>query len=127
MLYSYDYSADYSPSMPMSEIMIGRARGSPALAVHAIVDSGADATMIPVQYLKQIGARRGKQVIIRSYLGTRERADQYIISFQLAHFARTELRVVGVTQTTEAVIGRDILNSLIVTLNGLASTVEIVD
>ena len=113
------------PSMPVIELTIGRAGAEPTFKINAIVDSGADATMIPVSYLKQIGARKGKQVIVRSYLGKRDRVDLYDISLQFAHFGRSQISVVGVTQTKEAVIGRDILNALIVTLNGSASTVEI--
>lgn len=81
--------------------------------------------MIPVSYLKQIGARKGKQTIVHGYLGHRDLVDRYIISLEFAHFARSEIVVVGVPKTNEAVIGRDVLNALVVTLNGAASVVEI--
>jgi hypothetical protein len=37
------------------------------------------------------------------------------------------IQVVGDTEGEEAILGRDVLNQLIVTLNGLASVVEISD
>ena len=125
MLYTYTYDTSYVPSMPIIELLIGRAQATPLLHITAIVDSGADATMIPVSYLKQIGARKGKQAVVRSYFGTRDLVDRYDVSLQFANFTRSQVSVVGVTQTMEAVIGRDILNALIVTLNGLATSVEI--
>lgn len=125
MLYTYEYDTKYIPSMPVVDLLIGRAHGDPALPLTAIVDSGADATMIPVSYLKQISARKGKQAIVRGYLGKRDLVDRYDISLKFAHFTHSRISVVGVTQTNEAVIGRDILNRLVVTLNGLASAVEI--
>jgi len=125
MLYTYEYDPDYIPAMPVVKVMIGRAQLAPTLPIRAIIDSGADATMIPISYLKQIGARKGKQVIVRSYLGKRDPVTSYVISLQFANFAHTQLSVVGVVQTMEAVIGRHILNASIVTLNGLASSVEV--
>ncbi len=125
MLYTFHYDPSYIPSMPVIELLIGPAQSYPVLQITAIVDSGADATMIPVSYLKEIAARKGKQAIVRGYLGKRDLVDRYDISLQFAHFARSRISVVGVTQTPEAVIGRDILNGLIVTLNGIATTVEI--
>lgn len=65
MLYTYNYDSAYIPSMPVIELLIGRAQVTPVLQITAIVDSGADATMIPVSYLKQIGARKGKQAFVR--------------------------------------------------------------
>lgn len=125
MLYTYTYDTNYSPSMPIIDLVIGRAQMTPSLQITAIVDSGADATMIPVVYLEQISARKGKQAIVRGYLGRRDVVVRYDISLEFAHFSRKIISVVGVTQTTEAVIGRDILNTLVVTLDGLASAVEI--
>ena len=125
MLYTYTYDNTYLPSIPVLDLFIGHALNVPTLQLSAIIDSGADATMIPVKYLKQIGARKGKQVVIRSYLGKRDPVDRYDISLQFASFSRSRISVVGVTQTTEAVIGRDILNFLVVTLNGPGGTVEI--
>lgn len=125
MIYTYSYDTTYVPSMPVIELTSGRAGAEPTLKITAIVDSGADATMIPVHYLKQVRARKGKQAIVRSYLGKRQPVDRYDISLHFAHMARSQISIVGVMQTTEAVIGRDILNALIVTLNGTANAVEI--
>lgn len=83
MLYTYAYDTAYIPSMPVVDLLIGRAHGEPLLQLTAIVDSGADATMIPVRYLKQIAARKGKQALVRSYLGKRDLVDRYDIRSNL--------------------------------------------
>lgn len=92
MLYTYDYDLDYLPAMPMVTIQIGKPDAEANVAFSALVDSGADATMIPV-------------------------------SLQFAHYHRTRIDVVGNQETDEAIIGRDILNHLVVTLDGLANAV----
>ena len=55
-VYTYNYDATYNPAMPMAEIIIGRAMSGPSLSLLALVDSGADATLIPISYLRQISA-----------------------------------------------------------------------
>jgi hypothetical protein len=45
--------------------------------------------------------------------------------FKSVRIDRGELVVVGSEQLDEAILGRDVLNQLVVTLNGLASAVEI--
>lgn len=128
MLYSHDYDRAYNPSMPVAEIAIGRGLEGPALKLTALIDSGADATIIPLHFLQEIRARKS---LVGGWLrGTaihRTRIDFYVISFQLGDFRRTLLRVVGSSQYEEAILGRDILNQFIVTLNGLATVVEISD
>lgn len=125
MLYTYDYDIGYVPSMPVVNIVIGPALAPPTLILTAIVDSGADATTIPVQFLRQIQARRSNQVWIRGTAMQRVAASLYPISLRLGSFELRRIQVVGDTQYGETILGRDILNQLIVTLNGLANTVEI--
>ena len=52
--------------------------------------------------------------------------DLYQISLQLGPFTQTLLEVVGGIQNDEGIIGRDVLNHLMVTLNGPAYSVEVV-
>ena len=46
-IYTYDYDNDYNPAMPVVDIEIGRAMDAASLALKAVVDSDADATIIP--------------------------------------------------------------------------------
>ena len=58
MIYSFEYDSAYlGPAMPIVELEVGLAESDQAvLVLSALVDSGADATMIPIRYLHQIGA-----------------------------------------------------------------------
>ena len=51
----------------------------------------------------------------------------YVVSLQVGDFRQAVMRVVGGAECEEAILGRDVLNQLIVILNGLASVVEISD
>ena len=51
--------------------------------------------------------------------------DLYLVAIQLGSELIHGLHVVSIPPTNEAVIGRDVLNQLIVTLNGLAGVTEV--
>lgn len=125
MIYTYDYDTSFNPSMPIIEIKIGRSFVTPSLALVALIDSGADSVIIPLQQLRKIKARKERSVWMRTVTGTRSIVDLYSISLQVGPFEFRDRIVVGGSQPNELIIGRDILNQFIVTLNGLASVVEI--
>ena len=125
-IYTYEYDNAYNPAMPIVDIEIGRAKGAASLALKALVDSGADATIIPINSLQKIRARRSRKMWMRGTAGRRVLVDLYQVSLQLGPFAQMLLEVVGSTQNDEVIVGRDVLNYLIVTLNGPAHSVEVV-
>jgi hypothetical protein len=126
-IYTYEYDNDYNPAMPVVDIEIGRAMHNVSLAMKALVDSGADATIIPLNSLQEIRARRSRKMWMRGTAGGRLLVDLYQISLQLGPFVQTLLEVVGSRQNDEVIVGRDVLNHLTVTLKGPASSVEVVE
>lgn len=126
-IYTYEYDNDYNPAMPVVDIEIGRAMDAASLALKAVVDSGADATIIPVHSLQEIHARRSRKMWMSGTTGGRVLVDLYQISIQFGPFAQTLLEVVGSAQTDEVIVGRDVLNHLTVTLNGPAHSVEVIE
>jgi hypothetical protein len=125
MIYTCDYDRSAIPAMPVVEIKIGRSLATPALMLRALIDSGADSVIIPLFYLQQIRARRERSAWMRTVTGKRSVIDLYSISLQLGPFEFPDLIVAGGLQPDEVIVGRDILNQFIVTLNGLASLTEI--
>ncbi len=51
----------------------------------------------------------------------------YLVAFRVGPFNHQAMKVVGNRQSNDVLLGRDVLNQLIVTLNGLANVVEISD
>ncbi len=123
MPFTYEYDTSYDPAMPAVEVMIGRALAAVNLPLTAILDSGADATIIPRPYLQQIRARKGGQAWMRGTVGGRVRVDLYQISLQVGEHIQGRIEVVGGDGSDEVILGRDVLNHLEVTLNGPAHTV----
>jgi hypothetical protein len=126
MVYTYDYnSIEYEPAMPVVELRLGRAFTTPYLELMAIVDSGADATIVPVRYLRQLQARRGRRNWMRGTIGEREIVYMYPVALQLGPLSLGRVEVVGNVTNNEVIVGRDVLNQLEITLNGLSYTVLI--
>lgn len=124
-VFTYDYNSEYHPSMPMVELSIGLPSADAVFELRGIVDSGADATIVPVRYLLQLGARRSRKAFMRGITGSGTLVDLYPVSLQLGLFRQDFIEVVGVAEGDELIIGRDILNYLSVTLNGPAAVVEV--
>lgn len=123
MLYSYDYDLNYLPAMPIVSLSIGKADSAATLALSGLVDSGADATMIPLRLLQEVGAIKRRYVRIRTISGQLTGSNLCTVSLQFAHYRRNRIDVVGNVESDEVIIGRDILNHLIITLDGLANAV----
>ncbi len=125
MIHTYDYDTSFLPAMPVIEIKIGRSLTPPTLKLMAVIDSGADGVIIPLCHLRQIRARQERTAWMRTVTGARSVIDLYSISLQFGPFGFRDLIVASGLPPNEIIIGRDILNQFIVTLNGLASVLEI--
>jgi predicted aspartyl protease len=120
---SFPYSTSYSPSAPVVQIVVTH-RGSATLS--ALVDSGADATLIPVDILHAIKAPFIQTHTMIGVNNTRHIVDLYRLRIQVGVGPTLYgVRAVATSQGGEAILGRDVLNHLIVTLNGVAGVTEI--
>lgn len=126
-VFTYNYNSDYHPAMPMVEASIGLPMVDAAFDASGIVDSGADATIIPVRHLQETGARRTRKAVMRGVTGEETLVDLYAIAIRLGPYRQEYVEVVGDISGDEVIIGRDILNHLAVILNGPAGVVEVVD
>lgn len=112
--------------MPVVEVKLGKggevAPGNPRLA---LIDSGADGTLVPIDLLEQVGARQVGTARIWGIVGQSEIADVFLASLQVGPHTLNAVRVVADLEGDEIILGRNVLNHLVVTLNGLSSTVEI--
>ncbi len=126
MMTSYDYDSSYEPAALV--IPVGLGPSGEAIArqeIIALVDSGADATMIPVDVLTAAGARYVEQRQMRGVVGESVKVNLYLTAVNIGSHTIHGLRVIGVPAGSEAIIGRDVLNQLEIVLNGLAHEIRI--
>lgn len=123
--YTYDYDNRYDPAMPVVTMRLGPALAATTIELSAIVDSGADATSIPISQLRLLGARRQRKAWLRGMTGAPQLIDLYAIAVEVGPFRQGLLEVIGDMINDDAIIGRDVLNHIELTLNGPANSVLI--
>ena len=125
-VHQFEYDTGYAgPALPVVELGLRGRDATKTQIVAALVDSGADATLIPTHLLNAIEARKIDSRWARNISGIRYRVAMYAVDLSVGSFTFPDTEVIANQQTDEIVLGRDVLNQLIVTLNGLANIVEI--
>lgn len=113
------YNKTYYPPAPVYEIALETPEGK-KVTVSAMIDTGADATLVPVHYLRDIGARRVFEVGLRSQWGEKRVVFLHLVDIHINEITLPGIYVVGDDIGNEVVLGRDILNRLHLTLDGPA-------
>lgn len=125
-MYTYDYDFSFSPSMPVVQVEASNIEQNIApILLPAMIDSGSDGSMMPLAQLRAIQAHRTGQVMMRTITGVRSVVDLYEVSLRIGSHSFSYVRVAADKHNEMMVLGRDILNHLVITLNGLASATEI--
>jgi hypothetical protein len=122
----FDYDLAYIPSAPV--IWIGIANpddGRPPLRVRALIDSGSDATLVPLTMLQRIGVYSGEQVSFRGVTGSRVIADAFRVVIHMPIGIAYGVRAIATRGSNEVILGRDVLNQWRITLDGPGEIVEI--
>lgn len=119
---SFVYNTAYDPPAPVVKIVVvaaGRAETT------ALVDSGADVTLIPITLLEQIQARYLYTHRLRGIIGGYETVDIYRVSIEITSHTIRGIRAVAAESGNEMILGRDVLNQIVVILRGPAEVIEI--
>ncbi len=121
MTTSHDYDTSYEPAAPIVRVGLSPS-GESAIqqSVTALIDSGADATMIPTDVLHAAGARYVGHLQMRGVVGESVKVKLYLTAVHIGDHHIHGIRAIGGKIDSEAIIGRDVLNQLEITLNGLA-------
>lgn len=118
--HSYDSKA-YTPAMPVVDItLLSLVTGTATVTLVAVVDTGADATMLPIDVLGAAGALFLQSRRLFGVIGPSQQVDTYLTTIQLGAHTIHGVHAVAVPVGSEAIIGRDVLNELEIKLNGPA-------
>ena len=124
----YEYSANYVPPMPICQVYLGPGGGETSLGpLEAVIDTGADVTVIPIEYLRQIKAKRVSRGRARSLWGDARTVDVYAVALAVNGLRVAALQALADDQGEEIVLGRLVLNRLKIVLDGPAAVMEIVE
>ena len=125
---SSPYDSTYAPPAPTLALRLAASGDSPKTGpLTAIVDTGSDATLIPNQYLEQVEAVDSGDAVLRSALGETREVHLYEVDIHLDSRLVPGVIVVGDDYGAEIVLGRDVLNKLILLLDGPRNEIEVFD
>jgi len=115
----HPYNVELSPPAPTLNIALSLCQVTETLGPFpAIVDSGADATLVPTRCLQQLGAQVWDEALLRGPWGESRRIYTYLVDLHLAGQVLPAIEVVGDTLGETPVLGRNLLNKLILLLDG---------
>lgn len=122
MLVAFDES--YDPPMPVLPVHVsGVDADSPGVLLHAIVDTGADCSVLPERTVRTLRLPVVDIVSVQGFAG--ESRARPIYAARLRIGGKTLLaRIIGFG--SEALLGRDVLNRLVMRFNGPERQLELV-
>jgi predicted aspartyl protease len=116
---SFRYSPRYHPPVPAAEIALGAPEADFTLGpLPAILDTGADITLIPREYLIQLDAPVVAGGFLRSPWGERESVKIYEVNLRIAGRDLYHVEVASQLEEREVLLGRNVLNLLNLQLDG---------
>jgi hypothetical protein len=124
----HPYLKSYQPPIPCLQVMLGYPDESLKLGpLKAIVDTGADGTLVPQPLLDELDAPFVDEGRIRSHWGEWRTIQFFTIDIGVDGLRFPAIEVVGDEQGKEIVLGRNFLNKLNLLLRGPAHLVDLLD
>ena len=124
---TFQYDESYYPAFPAIEAEVdGYDDVHGRQTINALLDSGADGTMIPSDVLQAVGAKYEDTVQMYGTAGGVQTVDRYTVAIQIGLHLVQAVHAVAIAPDSEAVLGRDVINELAVLLNGPAHMTEII-
>lgn len=111
------HRADYRPPFPALQATLRSETGQRG-PLSALIDTGADATLIPRAWLEEIDAVESGWALLRSHFGERQQAQKFLVELQIGPTVIPGLYVVADESGDELILGRDVLNRLPLFLDG---------
>ena len=121
---STPYSHEKFPPAPVLDIQLSAPGESPQTAtLTALIDTGGDFTIVPLQWLLDINAPESRSAHVRGLWSDRQLVTLYLVDIHLAHGTLPGMEVIGIedeedSDEQEVILGRNVLNLLLLLLEG---------
>ncbi len=126
------YDRAMIPPAPVLSVKISAPR-EPAHAesLPALVDTGADFTLVPQSWLLRVDAPEARWAFLRGLWSEQRQVTLYLVDLHLGVGTLAGVEVVGVEdedlENQEIVLGRNILNQVILLLDGPHQQTDVLD
>jgi len=114
----YKYSRNFNPPAPIVELSIAAPLSNASTSSTALVDSGADITVIPERAISQLKLRRVDSMLASGFGKGVIEATVYSAILSVEGILKPKIYRILRWDEDYALLGRDLLNQLIAMLNG---------
>lgn len=118
----HQYDPRYEPPAPILFLRLSPPEGAPSIGLPALVDTGADVSVVPEAVAQSLGLPIIGQLHIRGVGGQAQAANVHAATVECAGVTAL-CEVVGFGD--EALLGRDLLNRWTMVLDGLHQVLEL--
>lgn len=116
------FDDDFEPPASVLPVRIsGIGERAPTALLQMLVDTGADCTLIPVAFARSLRLPVVDRILVQGVGGHAERVPVHAARLRIGTL-RALTRVVALGE--EALLGRDILNKLVLTIDGPAEVIS---
>jgi predicted aspartyl protease len=115
---SFAYTRSFSLPFPVLPVVLHVFEGQSSNELPALIDTGADATLVPFSLLRRLRAEDSHTARVRSHWGEWRVATIYVIDVEVAGEILPAVDVIADEQGDTILLGRNVLNRLILLLDG---------
>jgi predicted aspartyl protease len=124
MMARFAYDTSFDPPAPLVPVRVSGPAGDEAVMVAMFVDTGADCTLLPAALVRRLRLPRVGVVEISAVGGIALRATKHAAVLELGKLRRT---TTVAAFHDEAILGRDVLNQIVTTLDGPGRAISMQD
>ncbi len=118
----YPYGTQYIPPAPVLPVRVGRPRMKPAVLLAALVDTGADISVLPADLAARLDLPVIGRLTVAGVDGLPRALPVYAAEMAVEAY-RVAIRVIGLGTTP--LVGRDLLNKLVAHLYGPETILDV--
>jgi hypothetical protein len=115
--------------LPVISIILTDAGGQTTPPLLAVVDTGADGTLVPREVLRQAGfkpSRQRRKLLSPGYALESETVIGYALALRIGSLELPEIEVYSSRKMSEVILGRNVLNQFVFTYDGPRRILDIV-
>lgn len=122
----FSYDPTFTPPFPRLPVIVTPVESvAQSAALSGLIDTGADATLIPQAQLQAIKAKEIYRARLRSHWGESRTVSVYLVDLQVADHNLPGIEVIADDITEDVLLGRNVLNRLILLLDGPAGEADV--
>jgi len=123
----FSYDPTFTPPFPRLPVIVTPIEsGAQSAALSGLIDTGADATLIPQAQLQAIKAKEIYRARLRSHWGESRTVSVHLVDLQVAGHNLPGIEVIAEDLTEDVLLGRNVLNRLILLLDGPGASADVV-